>query len=427
MAAYGDLHLPSMANMRTPEDGDPVLDPVTARAGGQLAAILPSIGGDDRAGASIRAVLDRLTAHRPPASAYRAPRWSGVGDDCSPLEWSLAFHGDAVDLRLLVEAQSEPADPCGYWEAGRALTRSLVDDLGAATGRLDEIEDLYAPGPGATPAFVLWHGLEWRHPAGERPPRVKLYLNPAAADPAPDAVIEVVAETYRRLGFGDSWPVIASLLDEAAPSHVSIDLDGSAGARFKVYLRVRDVGAAARAYGLGSRAQPDDVIRFVGALAGREVGPEDRLPRPGSVVLHHTDTAATTPERTVLNLHVPSLCGDDRTALDRIGPLLAAHGLAADRHADALAALARDSFMGTSPFRAAGPDPLGGQSRLQSYMSFQREPEGARLTAYVGLRAFAARFGWRADDPDTMWPSAVARGPGGPGGPADPADQMPAP
>jgi len=108
----------------------------------------------------------------------------------------------------------------------------------------------------------------------------------------------------------------------------------------------------------------------------------------------------------VLNVHVPAWCGDDRRAADRIGALLDRHGLDAATHRRALDALGRDSYLGAGPFRPDDPDPLAGQLRLQSWVSFQREPAGPRVTAYVGLRAHAARWGWGADDPDTMWAPA---------------------
>jgi hypothetical protein len=46
---------------------------------------------------------------------------------------------------------------------------------------------------------------------------------------------------------------------------------------------------------------------------------------------------------------------------------------------------------------------LAGQVGLHSYISFQREPEGARVTTYFAPRAYAARFGWGAVEPTRTW------------------------
>jgi hypothetical protein len=210
------------------------------------------------------------------------------------------------------------------------------------------------------------------------------------------------------MGFGAAWPHLRGRLgdsDDATGgsglqlSHVAVDLESGDDARLKIYVRSRSVAALAGLYG-----PVDDVIPTIETVLG---GPAPTtLPRPGFVVLHHTARSPSAPARTVLNLHVPSLCATDRLAHDGIVRLLGRHHLDPTTYRRAVDGLARARYFGTNPYRPAGDDPLAGQVGLHSYVSFQREPGGARITTYFAPRAYAARFGWGAVDPTDPWGDA---------------------
>lgn len=329
-------------------------------------------------------------------SRWQRPRWSGLSDDCSPYEWSFVVQQGRPDLRLLVESQADPPSASSYWSAAMSLTEWLRDTMSADTARLDAIQDLFAPSdPGVF--FACWHGLEF--PARGQP-RAKIYLNPAAQ--GIDRSGEVCAEACERLGFGPAWGLTSSCLDRASLSHLSLDLTASSSARLKIYLRVRDANTAEALYALGARSQADDATMMIETLTG-----DGQLRWPAYVVFHFTDPTQDRPVRTVLNLHVPSACGDDTVASERIRALLRQYDLDPGSYARAIDALAQVQYVGASPFRPLGHGPLAGQRGLHSYVSFQRADDGPRLTVYLGLRAFAARFGWLAVEPARTWPSAA--------------------
>jgi hypothetical protein len=331
-------------------------------------------------------------------SRWQRPRWSGLSDDCSPYEWSFVVRNGQPDVRLLIEAQADPPSAASYWSAAMSLTEWLRDAMGAETSRLDTIRDLFAPSDPDV-YFACWHGLEF--PA-HGPPRAKIYLNPAAQ--GIDRSGEVCAEACERLGFGPAWDLTYPCLDRAPLSHLSLDLTASSSARLKIYLRVRDAETAEALYVLGARSQVGDATTMIKTLTG-----DGQLRWPAYVVFHFTEPAQDRPVRSVLNIHVPSACGDDMVASERIRALLRQCDLDPGPYACAIEALATVQYVGDSPFRPPGRGRLAGQRGLHSYVSFQRAADGPRLTVYLGLRAFAARFGWLAVEPVRTWPSP-ARG-----------------
>ena len=159
------------------------------------------------------------------------PLWSCLGDDCSPFEVSLATSPAGHEVRFLVEAQSDPASPAGYWDAGCRLTRWLAGELGLDLGWFDAVADLFAPATDDA-YWAMWHGVD----LGDEP-RVKLYLNPRLGRRPPATV---VGDVLVRLGFGSSRPLVeAAIAGGGTPSHVSFDLHADRP-RLKVYLRHDD-------------------------------------------------------------------------------------------------------------------------------------------------------------------------------------------
>ena len=318
----------------------------------------------------------------------RRPRWSAIGDDASPFEWSFV-PGRAPDVRLLVEAQADPASPSTYWEAAQRLTRWCVDQLGAHTARLERIEDLYVPTD--TLAYqACWHGFEFRGVPGggasAAPPRVKVYLNPAAQGRAQAPA--VVGETLARLGFHAVRDTLAPVLERYPIVHCSLDLAAGADARVKLYARVRSREEMAALYRLGRSAEPGDVGWLCELLDVAEP-----WSRPGFCVLHLVDPDDDHPARTAVNLSA-DLLGDDEHAEQRI------------------TALHLDRGVDPSPYRAvlahlAASDPAGGVLRQgrHSYLSYQRQHGAARLTIYLGARAYLARHGRLSVNPARSWPS----------------------
>jgi hypothetical protein len=180
--------------------------------------------------------------------------------------------------------------------------------------------------------------------------------------------------------------------------HLCLELEREPSARVKLYMR---------------SAAPD-VLRRIGALVGERAAVDiDRtlavvceggqLRRVAYVVLSFVPGGAqvvSLPSRVKLDVPVPAHCGTDEAAMDRIARLLEYHDVDAAAYRRATSALA-----------AIGPTavvPVSEAYGLQTYISFQREPDGEpRITVYFGLRAYVLRYGWLALDPDTTWPTPV--------------------
>ena len=310
------------------------------------------------------------------------PRWSCLGDDCSPFEISLATSRAGHEVRVLVEAQSDPASPERYWDAGCRLSRWLAAELGLDLRRFDAVADLF--GPASHEAFwAMWHGVD----LGDEPV-VKVYLNPRLGGRAPDAVVH---EVLSRLGFGSAWAAVeAAAAGGATPSHVSLDLGGE-GSRVKVYLR--HAGDAARSLldvprGVSTTAAGDFAVVWA-VMCG-----DDSLlgSRPPFTTLYFTDPEAGTPERVALHLPVQSYLPDDAVASSRIRSLLQSFALDTSGYDRAFAALSAESLLTRG---------------LNSYVGFQRDQSGPRVTTYFGARLYAERHGWAARAPSRVWPAPL--------------------
>jgi hypothetical protein len=359
----------------------------------QLAAITAGLALPD----TRRVQLERFVGELAPLLGLddtvldRPPRWSAIGDDASPFEWSFV-PGRDPDVRLLVEAQADPASPSTYWAAAQGLTRWCVDRLSTHVVRLEQIEDLYAP-TDSQAYQACWHGFDFpgvtAADATALLPRVKVYLNPAAHGRA--RAPTVVRETLTRLGFHAALDTLGPVLDRHPIIHCSLDLEASAAARVKLYARVHSREEMAAVYGLGRSAERGDVGWLCKVLDIR-----DPWARTGFCVVHLVDPDDARPVRTVVNLPVADLVGDDERAGDRIAALLDDRGVDPTPYEAVLAHL-------------AAADPSDGVLRYgrHSYLSYQRHQGASRLTVYLGARAFLARYGRLSVDPTRWWPSPV--------------------
>ncbi len=354
----------------------------------QLAAITAGLALPDHRRYQLEQFVDELVPvlgfDDTPLTAR--PRWSAIGDDASPFEWSFV-PGRAPDVRLLVEAQADPASPPAYWEAAQRLTRWCVDRRGARTARLSAVEDLYAP-TDPLAYHAAWHGFEFSEGS---PPRVKIYLNPAAqgSGHAP----AVVAETLDRLGCRAALSTLAPVLARHPSIHCSLDLAAGDDARVKLYARVRSREELDATYRLGRSAEPGDVGWLCELLD---------LPaqwdRPGLCVLHLVDPDDDRPMRSVVNLPA-ELLGDDEATEARLTTFLVDRGIDPSGYRAVMANLVVDETVG-------GEKPHG----LHSYLSYQRQRGASRLTIYLAARAYLARFGRLGVDPERWWPSPLTKG-----------------
>lgn len=356
----------------------------------QLAAVVSALGldHDDPDGAGLlRDLFDELVAGPTgDPSLDMAPRWSGLSDDCTPVEFSVAFRPNGADLRVLVEAQADPPTPGTYWRSSGRLTEWFGRRIGSSSSRLAEVEDLFTPvdrpSAGPPPLFVAMHAAEVRV---DGPPRVKLYLNPAARGiPAVQETLELAME---RMGLGPAWSRLAPELAGVPVELIALDLEDGPDARVKLYARPRSgVEEVERIAGLADGAVPGAPVGLLRSLTGGT-----RVRRPVFVVLHLL-AGSPAPVRSVVDVPIPGHVGSDEAAVEAIGRLLESEGLDAEAYRRV-----------AGGFADACPSPVSG---LHSYVSLQSERNRSRVTTYFNSRAFAPRFGWLAVDPMTTWPSA---------------------
>jgi DMATS type aromatic prenyltransferase len=348
----------------------------------QLALVSAAVGepGADAGVALLRKLGSLCGDH----DAEDLPRWSCLGDDGSPFEISLTTSPAGHQVRFLVEAQSDPASPAGYWDAGCRLTRWLARELRLDLGWFDAVADLFGPATRAA-YWAMWHGVD----IGAEPV-VKVYLNPRLGGRPPALV---VADVMARLGFGSSWPAVeGALAAGGAPSHVSFDLGGERP-RLKVYLR-HEQDALTSVLDVARQVSPTAATDFA-TVCDEICGDRALLGRRPPFTTLYFHPGADAPARVALHLPVQSYVPDDRLASSRIRSLLESFALdpsAYDRAVDALS--------GQSPLTRG----------INSYVGFQRDESGPRVTTYFGARLYAGRHGWLARAPGRVWPSHVAVG-----------------
>ena len=246
----------------------------------------------------------------------RAPRWSGVTDDCTPIELSIAIGRRRARIRFLIEAQDDPASAMSYWKAGTRVSRSLIEDHGACAERLNAIANLFVPTDPMS-FFAVWHSVEF---GADGAPLCKIYLNPAARGRRGSA--EVVREALARLGFASVVaPIMSMLSGNDIFTHLALDLSDRPGARVKIYMRhfnarPADLDAKAAALGLGDGAELQSVCRILCDGASK------LSQRPVMTCVQLTDADNGRPGRITLYVPLYPYAESDVIASDRIGALL---------------------------------------------------------------------------------------------------------
>ncbi|MFF0200852.1 tryptophan dimethylallyltransferase family protein [Streptomyces sp. NPDC005017] len=250
------------------------------------------------------------------------PDLSFLSDDHTPVEFSLSFTvGAAPELRVLLEPGCGEATTELSGRAGLDAVRTMGRRWGFSTRRLDDLEDLFFP-PDAQGPLALWCALELR--AGGVP-KVKVYLNPAAA--GRDHAAATVRRALDRLGHQEAY---ASLPDTGRPLFFALDLGDWDVPRVKVYLAHHDLSAEESA-GL-SRMSPGPeragIEEFFRTATGSMPGEDLRLDRrPGQSCHVLTDATTGTPDGFTLYIPVRDYARHDGESLDRAVTLLNRYGM----------------------------------------------------------------------------------------------------
>jgi DMATS type aromatic prenyltransferase len=320
------------------------------------------------------------------------PRWSGVGDDCTPFEFSIEIQEARSSIRFLVEAQDDPASPKSYWDAGIRINEWLAQNWQIDLKRFKQIGDLFVPTSPAVYAAV-GHGIGFRK---DGPPLFKIYLNPMAQGVKNSE--SVISEALSRLGFSHAAP---TLLAMRGPndlfSHFSLDLSNSPEARVKVYIKrfnptFDELDERCAAIDSTTRGKWS---YFCKAILGDQ---SSLTRRPVYTSYHLIAETPNRPRHTVLHLPVLPYINNDQTAHDRIVGFLDHCGLPSELYSRSVSAFTRG--------------PLALEQGLHSHVSYQCEMGRPRVTIYFGSRAYFTRYGWLSlaperNRPENCWPSPV--------------------
>jgi DMATS type aromatic prenyltransferase len=316
------------------------------------------------------------------------PRWSGVTDDSSPVEFSAQFRQNGHDLRILFEPQADPASPQSYWRAGTRMTRWLAARWKARVEPALAIEPLFRPLARARVHLAMGHGVDIQT-AG---PMFKVYYNAMARGATESR--ELVAEALSRLGFERTWTRLAQNLDEQDRIEL-LALDLAEPARIKLYLRPlgANMRRLERLYSLAEDAPALDVSRTWKAIHG-EAKPETM--RPVFLTYQLVHPGALRPARTTLSVPLFPGLRSDGQARSRISRLMDSIGINSAVYRKCVAAMA--------------DGPLGSEEGIHSYVALQRHGAEAALVTYFNPRLYYHRYGWIARDPVRTWPSAIVVG-----------------
>ncbi len=185
------------------------------------------------------------------------PYPSGVADDHTPVEFSIAFNeSELPTLRILAEALAPMPSAAANLSAAQRFVRTQAARFGIPLAQFDQLSEVFAaddPHGG----FGMWHSIIFRPGAV---PEFKVYFNPEAR--GVDAAPALVAEALERLGLVRSYHSV--LAHATRPGELgrgdrltffALDLHDGLHSRVKLYFSHHD-------------AQMQDVVRAAGAVDG---------------------------------------------------------------------------------------------------------------------------------------------------------------
>jgi hypothetical protein len=319
----------------------------------------------------------------------KAPYPSGIGDDHSPYEYSVAYTPRGAELRILFEAQAaEPSLFHNHEEALRVNAR-IKAQWGVSLSRFEQIADLFAIEDQA-PAngFSLWHAA-CLSPHGA--PDFKIYLNPQLH--GREAAQEVIHEVFHRLGFTDAKDSLERLrfrghqLDEL--KYISLDLSEEPRARLKVYVCHHEARPLEleQAFQVAPSHQAGDAAQFCSTMA----------PQAASFAAKSVSSCLAfiggnpVPHTVTMHLPIAHYAESDAVASRRISAFMARHSMDQLVHKRVLQAMTRI--------------PLRHSVGMQSYASYRRHGADVRLTVYLSPELFRNTI-----HSDHEWDPAISAG-----------------
>lgn len=291
----------------------------------QLTGLCSVTGADPATAGRLLADLLGPAGTRP---VGQPPGWpSGIADDHTPVEYSLAFHpGGPATLRILAEAAAAEPTAAAHLAAALAFVRTQAGRHGLTMSSFDQVYELFAPAEPHSD-FTIWQSLVF--PPG-RGAEFKVYLNPEVngVDRAP----ELVRTALDRLGLGAAYRTLIE--HSVRPGELgradrlaffALDLHDGPHARVKLYLTHHDATAddMVRAAGAVTHIDPGELREFC-RIAGGHTGRFANLPLIGS----YTFTAGVdVPVGYSLYVPIRGYVDHDGEARQRVVALLHRYGM----------------------------------------------------------------------------------------------------
>nr|WP_242440939.1 tryptophan dimethylallyltransferase family protein [Streptomyces sp. CB02923] len=294
------------------------------------------------------------------------PGWhSDVCADGSPIEFSAAFSGEDIQIRVLVEALPDRLSTSSAQTAALDLTEGLTQDFGAAGKRLAMVSDLFLPDEDPT-GFAMMHAAALAPTGG---PAFKVYLNPNANEGMTGT--ERTREALDRLGFGKAWAAVSAYasrgFDLDRIVYFGLDLADGPASRVKVYFRHYDISPAELDAKMEISLQHE--AGFLGEFCRRLTGSDSEVrAQPLVSNLTFTDAGGHIPVSATLYVPLWRHTASDRTVRDRISSVMADMGLSLDGYRSLLNLMARR--------------PLAAGRGIHTYASARMHHGRPRLTIY---------------------------------------------
>lgn len=301
------------------------------------------------------------------------PRWmSNIGDDHSPLEFSIAITNEQPEVRVLMEVQGDSARVQSQRVAGLIFNEMLEREFGASLERLHLIQDLFLPEK-MQGSFAIWNAVVFSQ---RKEPCFKIYLNPQAQ--GAERTHSLVEEALVRLGFPRAWSALnqtvarrGNQLDEI--KYFALDLVNSHTARVKIYIHhhYATLEELEIACSVANNYVPGEACKFAQAMSGGNQLLSLRSPFTCPSFIEGNDER---PEETTLYIPVCAYAHDDRVVSDRVHKYLMSHNL--------------DSSLYNRILKSYATRPLESGVGMQSWVSYRRQQRKPRLTIYLSTESY---------------------------------------
>lgn len=300
------------------------------------------------------------------------PLWlSGIADDHTPFEFSVAIDNDTPELRILFECQREGFNLLSNWRAGMKFNYWLMDNYGASLTRLNQVSDLFFP-EDESAHFAMWHGACF---LPDKKSEFKIYLNPQAQ--GKEQANDLIKEALKRLGLKESWSSVEAVLKEQDASkneikYFSLDLSDKPEARVKIYWLHHDITTSEleKMYSVARNYVAGDVTEFCQAIEGTT-----RLDkRPIYSCFAFIEGNASTPNTATIQIPLTPYAANDAIMHARIYNYLVEQNLPASIYDKSI--------------KAVATRPLSNRVGIHSCISFRRDKQQKpRVTVYLAIES----------------------------------------